>query len=334
MVHELVLESGSYISSKKAAEMSGYTQDYVGQLARSGQLDAKRIGGLWYVERESLARHKERADSYVPMPPPADARKQESEHILSFEGKMYISAAEASKVTGYNQDYVGQLARAGKILSRQVGNRWYVDSEGIQQHKREKDALLAAVQVEAVGLARPLHPVQKRATEVPSEPFYTYLAEEKLALPALKDKPQNNDGESASEKIQIKKVASEPVPKPLDASPISVIPPVRLVEHHNMVGGLRGHYRGSHRGGSRHKVARKQRAGRSVTLPSAVALLTVMIMLGFGIRTISGQGTFAHRSSMQSIRDIPVAANALDAIDTFTSYMETYFPLIEYSRNK
>ena len=153
MSDQLTVAGKEYVSSKRASELSGYAQDYIGQLARNAQIDAQRIGGLWYVDMDSLLGHKKKADEYVPQIP---ERGQHSylESVVSFEGKEYVSATRAAAITGYHADYVGQLARAGTISSRQVGNRWYVDRERILAHKQEKDSLLAAVQAESVGIAR------------------------------------------------------------------------------------------------------------------------------------------------------------------------------------
>src|SRR3989344_2053381 len=153
MSDEVFLEGKSYVSAKRASEISGYARDYIGQLARGGLIGAQRVGGLWYVSLDSLTTYQKNADSLThvqPQKPP----QQDLDSIVSFDGKDYVSASKAAKLTSYNQDYVGQLARAGKILSRQIGNRWYVERAGLLAHKSQKDALLGAVQAEAVGLLR------------------------------------------------------------------------------------------------------------------------------------------------------------------------------------
>jgi len=149
------IEGKSYISSKRASELSGYAQDYIGQLSRKSFIDARRIGGLWYVSMESLEAYKKKAEQFKPEPP-VRAESLEPGTLIFFDGKEYLSAARAAEITGYAQDYVGQLARGSAILSHQVGNRWYVERQSILSYKREKDRLLAAVQSEAVGLARPI----------------------------------------------------------------------------------------------------------------------------------------------------------------------------------
>lgn len=149
-------EGVEYISSKRASDLSGYNQDYIGQLARSGKIKARRVGGLWYIQYESLelfesSEEKNNLPVNVQNDEINETKKQISS-IVFFDGKEYISAAEASKSTGYHQDYIGQLSRGGKIPARLVGKRWFVSRRDILAHKREKDALLAAVQTDAVGL--------------------------------------------------------------------------------------------------------------------------------------------------------------------------------------
>ena len=154
MSDEIVFEGNTYVSSKRASEMSSYAQDYIGQLARKGFIEARRVGGLWYVVMSSLESYKSAAISgETKEVKQVNVKVKESETSVEFEGNTYISASRVSDITGYNQDYVGQLARSGKIPSHQVGNRWYIDLEAISRHKKEKDELLAKVQSESLGIS-------------------------------------------------------------------------------------------------------------------------------------------------------------------------------------
>src|SRR3989344_2373712 len=56
--NEFILAGKKFITSKKAALLFGYTQDYVGQLCRGGKVDARRIGRTWYVCEKSILEHK------------------------------------------------------------------------------------------------------------------------------------------------------------------------------------------------------------------------------------------------------------------------------------
>lgn len=48
----------TYISSKRAAEITGYAKDYIGQLCREGRVNARLVGRNWYVLEESLRSHR------------------------------------------------------------------------------------------------------------------------------------------------------------------------------------------------------------------------------------------------------------------------------------
>ena len=190
-----------YVSSKRASQITGYAQDYIGQLARSGQVDAKRMGGLWYISMPSLEAYKTLPDSSKSVSRP-DATpisaENEKDVYVSFDGRDYISANRVSKITGYNQDYVGQLARSGKVLSRQVGKRWYIDRDAILTHKKEKDDLLAAVQSEAVGIKTIRQDKNHESAEKVREndiSVFKYLKDEGDLLP-LSGKESLSDYES------------------------------------------------------------------------------------------------------------------------------------------
>ncbi len=57
VMESLTLEGKKYISSKRAAKISGYTKDYIGQLCRADALPAKMVGRSWYIEEGSLKEH-------------------------------------------------------------------------------------------------------------------------------------------------------------------------------------------------------------------------------------------------------------------------------------
>lgn len=55
---ELTIGGKTYISSKRAAEITGYAKDYVGQLCREGQVEARMVGRSWYVLESSIREHR------------------------------------------------------------------------------------------------------------------------------------------------------------------------------------------------------------------------------------------------------------------------------------
>lgn len=55
---ELTIADQKYLSSKKAAKMTGYAKDYVGQLCREGRVEARLVGRNWYVLESSILEHR------------------------------------------------------------------------------------------------------------------------------------------------------------------------------------------------------------------------------------------------------------------------------------
>lgn len=48
----------TFVKAAKVAQNLGYTADYIGQLCRSGKVNAKLVGRTWYVEEASVKAHK------------------------------------------------------------------------------------------------------------------------------------------------------------------------------------------------------------------------------------------------------------------------------------
>jgi len=72
-----------------------------------------------------------------------------------YNGKKYISSKQASKVTGYTSDYIGQLCRGGKVEARRVGRSWFIAEESILNYEKE-----ISVKVSEMAEARLRHPTQ------------------------------------------------------------------------------------------------------------------------------------------------------------------------------
>lgn len=54
----LELNGVTYVKANSIARELGYTADYVGQLCRSGKVDAQLVGRSWFVSDESIRSHK------------------------------------------------------------------------------------------------------------------------------------------------------------------------------------------------------------------------------------------------------------------------------------
>lgn len=296
----IAIEGKEYFSSRRASEISGYKQDYIGQLARVGSIEAQRIGGLWYVNMDSLESYKKKSENQTPVPP----RKQEVDQdtLISFEGRDYISSGRASKITGYNADYVSQLARSDKILSKQVGNRWYLDREGLIAHKREKDALLAAVQVESVGLR-----INTKETSTLQDlsyagagPFLTYTREEKDLIPTLSG-PRGALADEEGEEtyyVPIRVSRAEPALPRVDVSQAGKIV----------------------------KKNRSRTSGKTLFYGAlATGALTIVIVLSFGFSSIKDDSIYALRSFRETAA---AGASLLGASDILTTISDTLEELL------
>ncbi|MEJ0053530.1 MAG: hypothetical protein WDN10_02270 [bacterium] len=57
-MNELLIGNQTFISSKRASEITGYAKDYVGQLAREGRVTATLVGRSWYVLESAIREHR------------------------------------------------------------------------------------------------------------------------------------------------------------------------------------------------------------------------------------------------------------------------------------
>lgn len=55
---EITIGDKIYVSSKRAAKITGYAKDYVGQLCREGRVEARLVGRSWYVLESSIREHR------------------------------------------------------------------------------------------------------------------------------------------------------------------------------------------------------------------------------------------------------------------------------------
>ncbi|MEK7185186.1 MAG: hypothetical protein AAB726_01035 [Patescibacteria group bacterium] len=57
MNKELIFDSKKFISAKRVEEKYGYNADYIGQLCRGGEIEARMVGRSWFVSEEAILRH-------------------------------------------------------------------------------------------------------------------------------------------------------------------------------------------------------------------------------------------------------------------------------------
>lgn len=55
---EIIIDEKKYVSSKRAAKITGYAKDYIGQLCREGRVPARLVGRSWYVLETAIQDHR------------------------------------------------------------------------------------------------------------------------------------------------------------------------------------------------------------------------------------------------------------------------------------
>jgi len=94
---ELLIEEKKYVSSKRAAKMTGYAKDYIGQLCREGRVPARLIGRSWYVLETAIQDHRFGDTSDTPMKSEKKAVRSESP-VAAFPSTWEAPRYEASSI--------------------------------------------------------------------------------------------------------------------------------------------------------------------------------------------------------------------------------------------
>ena len=87
---ELTIGDKIYISSKRAAAITGYAKDYVGQLCREGRVEATLVGRSWYVLESSIRAHRFGSEASVSEVAEPEAKVQK-ETLKTWEAPTYRS---------------------------------------------------------------------------------------------------------------------------------------------------------------------------------------------------------------------------------------------------
>ncbi len=104
MKDSVIIEGKEYISSRRASEMTKYSNDYVGQLCRMKKIQSTKIGRIWFIEKESLVAHQRDAEVIIHSGPYIYPQKVAINHkkkILSTQ-KPVFSIAPSLPTTKYS----------------------------------------------------------------------------------------------------------------------------------------------------------------------------------------------------------------------------------------
>jgi len=140
--NEVDFNGKTYISSKRASEMTGYTNDYIGQLARAGKIKAKMIGRTWFVETDSILKHKIANKLKYEQTPPLPSKYVS--HLPSIPVKQALATigmmvAALSFAMGATLATVDQNTRSA--MKEDVQTFAYATKDVISQYKRNAQYL-------------------------------------------------------------------------------------------------------------------------------------------------------------------------------------------------
>jgi len=91
---EILIEEKKFVSSKRAAKMTGYAKDYIGQLCREGRVPARLIGRSWYVLEAAIQDHRFGAEEPERESKTAQSPMKSPEIQSTWESPRYESYSE------------------------------------------------------------------------------------------------------------------------------------------------------------------------------------------------------------------------------------------------
>lgn len=132
----LEIDGKRYVKAAKAAQASGYTTDYVGQLCRRGKVSAHLVGRSWYVDADELRTHKvdTKRNSRV------KAREQVRKELATkkpteeFDTKKRSDSHVRERHISYESDETGLIPEVRKLT---------VESEESEELKKQKKRVVA-----------------------------------------------------------------------------------------------------------------------------------------------------------------------------------------------
>lgn len=150
MNKDLFIDGKEYISASRASKQFGYAQDYIGSLVRNSKVPGKMIGRTWYVDVESLIKHKNSKSQKKN--PPDLIYSEEKSHTASFTDALRLENVKTSlPLLKYEQDTRSRFPELSKI-------RHIKSSTNDKRRKSILTAgLIAVVVFLAILIRQPLH---------------------------------------------------------------------------------------------------------------------------------------------------------------------------------
>ncbi|MBA3789542.1 hypothetical protein H0X32_04115 [Patescibacteria group bacterium] len=121
-MEEITLDDKTYVSSKRAAQITGYAKDYVGQLCREGRVEARLVGRNWYVLESSIREHrfgKESSKNQVPSV--SEAIQKSSLSTWEKPNYMYEAFSAFPKLENQDKNQLPEIFSRSNISETPVG---------------------------------------------------------------------------------------------------------------------------------------------------------------------------------------------------------------------
>ncbi len=171
-MEELVIGDTKYISSKRAAEITGYAKDYVGQLCREGRVEARLVGRSWYVREASIRDHR--------FGPSEEKKEVVVEEIVYATGPRKDEIIEdVPSVEGGGDS--GSEVRETVTLMQDAWQEWFTKNKagGLEEETKEEivehtisieEPEAVAIQIQALEeKEKPHSPVQFASFDIPNQ---------------------------------------------------------------------------------------------------------------------------------------------------------------------
>lgn len=184
---ELTIGNEKYFSSKKAAKVTGYAKDYVGQLCREGRVEARLVGRNWYVLESSIMEH--RFGPTEPSSVHAAPSHKAPEPIREWEAPKYTSEPQqdlplfAEKpYSGNSNEVIAPIVAVpeNKDVVSDMQSAWQEWFKTQQNKEKELSDASAMLLPEGDEVVEQILPQKIEEYHVPLEPTFLYKADTAL----------------------------------------------------------------------------------------------------------------------------------------------------------
>jgi len=132
---EITIGDKLYVSSKRAAQITGYAKDYIGQLCREGRVEARLVGRNWYVLESALKAHRFGSE---PKEPKKEEVQEPASPISTWKKPEYAAETPVYVPTLAPKAPVAQESEIGSPAIADMQSAW---REWFQEKKTDNEDL-------------------------------------------------------------------------------------------------------------------------------------------------------------------------------------------------